>query len=218
MKEMFLEHMKNKSRGVVFYSSYILEVNEMKFDLDNLKPVIESYDLCLFYDTHKENKIVEVPNDDIIIQEPEPDEPEYNNPTEGDNTEEIPNTGEEENQGPSNNIENNEDDITTYNLEENQDTNPEYEVETITKTKIYKLPFELVIDDPYYLVIKIKPIDLPKIIIENIKLCKDNKSFVTFDKAIVNKLNDIIRYNKSARSIIIPLGGTVNNERQYFRR
>ena len=135
----------------------------MRFNIDNIKEVLETYDLCLFFDSKEEKKINEPPKEDI---------------------EEL-------------NIEDSEFSI----------------VETTISTKVVKVPFYVDTDDKCEdLFICVKPVDLPKIIVENIKLCKDNKEYLTFDKSLVNNINDIIRNNKNAKiiriSILIASSGT----------
>lgn len=130
----------------------------MRFNIDNIKEVLETYDLCLFFDSKEEKKINESPKEDI---------------------EEL-------------------------NIED-----PEFSiVETTISTKVVKVPFYVDTDDRCEdLLICVKPVDLPKIIIESIKICKDNKEYVTFDKSLVNNINDIIRSNKNAKIINIVLAG-----------
>ena len=208
----------------------------MKINYDNLKELFEKFDLCLFYDSQtKQNVISTTPDIDnvknpittlpadpvnpIVINKDQTDDKDPNHETEENpdsSTDNKDQTDEkDENQGteitpgtPTGDV-STQSGITTLPLPA---ANPviitkDVIIQTVTSTKVYKVPFTLAnTDDAIALEVMTK--DLPNIIIEEIKLCKDNKEYIIFDKQTVIALNDIIREGKRARSVTLSIAGS----------
>lgn len=170
----------------------------MRFNLKNINEELKSYNLCLYYGS--EEKFVE----EEITPEPLP-------PIEDNVTDEQPPVDEQPSEG---NDDIDQDPIIDDLSDEGVIVEPVEEVaedpkeiKVVKTTKISKIPFTLNMDTCDKISIKIDPNDLPKVIVEDIKLCKDNKEYIIFDRRVVKHINDIIYNNKMFRVIEINIIG-----------